>query len=195
MAGSSNLLSQTPRPAVLQYCQGVRKKSDGDDNEDDVESQISGNLDSPKMRKVLLDAACTAFTFQPGGLDFSPFMAARTQNSQPSQFYSLLFEYSLLVVSASRSTSRAVRKLALTYLHRAKQEIHRELENPTLGTVLGFIVLSEYQGARGQHRLGSTYAGTHSFACLVTYFDCVYLRHCLPFGFGLRSSRRTRCSA
>ncbi|KAK6385516.1 hypothetical protein LTS17_001084 [Exophiala oligosperma] len=76
-----------------------------------------------------------------------------------SQHYSEFSLNALLACSMRLDKSESIRNLSRAYAEKAKREIPRELEIPTMSTVHGFCLLSDYECTNGSENLGWIYVG------------------------------------
>ncbi|VUC25610.1 unnamed protein product [Clonostachys rosea] len=113
-------------------------------------------MDSPQLREVLLNSCWNYYLRSVTVVDQQLFMSHRSSGKR-SQYYSSFLESSLLACGTRISTSPAVRKLGRSYAERAKQHIADELEQPTIATLQGFLLLSDFEATAARDRVGWTY--------------------------------------
>ncbi|EQB44733.1 hypothetical protein CGLO_16486 [Colletotrichum gloeosporioides Cg-14] len=66
----------------------------------------------------------------------------------------------MLACATRIRTSSSVRKLGRAYADLAKKDIVFELERPTIATLQGFLLLSDFEATSARDRIGWTYNDT-----------------------------------
>lgn len=125
-----------------------------------LESDFVVNMDSPQLRRVLLKSCWPYYSWSVQVVDEKVFMAHRAVGKR-SQYYSSFLEHCLLACATRISTSQGVRKLGRAYAERAKQDIVFELEQPTLASLGGFLLLSDFEATMARDRAGWMYCGKY----------------------------------
>ena len=125
---------------------------------DDLEGEAAVDTGSPQLRRVLLEEVWKSCHLTARVVDQELFNAHR-QLGQRSQYYSTFVENALLACAARMSTSSAVTQCGRYFADQAKAAIVHELESPSIATIQGFLLLSDYVFTIGQDRLGWTYSG------------------------------------
>lgn len=116
------------------------------------------NMDSPHIRDSILRSCWPYYARSVRVVDEHLFMAHRALG-QRSQYWSSFLEAALLACGTRISTSPAVRKLGRTYADRAKQDLNLELEQPTVATLQGCLLISDFEATSGRDRVGWIYSG------------------------------------
>jgi hypothetical protein len=116
------------------------------------------NMDSPKLRDVLIRSCWHYYSLSVQVVDEQLFTRHRAA-SKRSQYYSSFLEHALLACTTRVSTSAAVRKLGRPYAERAKKEVVFELEQPTIASLQGFLLLSDFEATSARDRVGWMYSG------------------------------------
>lgn len=117
------------------------------------------DMDSPQLRESLIQLSWSYYSRSVSIIDEQLFMAHR-KTKERSQYYSNFLECALLACVTRIRTSQAMRPLGRSYADRAKQDLVYELENPTIATVQGLLLLSEFEATSARDRIGWTYSGT-----------------------------------
>lgn len=116
------------------------------------------DLDSPHIKRVILDCFWKSNEVFGRAVDQELFTAAH-KAGEPSEYYSKALEDVMLACGARNSTSAVIRKLGPRYVKRAKAGLLMQLESPTIGSIQGFMLLSNFDSSLGSHRVGWTYGG------------------------------------
>lgn len=116
------------------------------------------DMDSQQLRRLLLQSCWAYYSWSVPVVDEELFTSHRKLGTR-SQYYSTFLEHCLLACATRISTSPAVRKLGRAYADRAKQEVVFELEHPTLASLAGFLLLSDFEATDSQDRAGWIYCG------------------------------------
>lgn len=116
------------------------------------------DMDSQQLRRLLLQSCWAYYSWSVPVVDQELFTSHRKLGTR-SQYYSSFLENCLLACATRISTSPAVRKLGRAYADRAKQEVVFELEHPTLASLAGFLLLSDFEATNSQDRAGWIYCG------------------------------------
>jgi hypothetical protein len=126
--------------------------------EDDIAPNMPLNMDSIPLRRTLINIY---FGIQPRFqplVDQEMFLRDWVHHKR-TPHYSQFLEDALLAFSTRHSTSTAVRKLGHKYAERCKSQISLELDNPNLASLLGFLLLGDFEAGRGRARIGWSYCG------------------------------------
>lgn len=116
------------------------------------------DMDSNQLRRLLLQTCWAYYSWSVPVVDEELFTSHRKLGVR-SQYYSTFLENCLLACATRISTSLGVRKLGRAYANRAKQDIVFELEHPTLASLAGFLLLSDFEATNAQDRAGWIYCG------------------------------------
>ncbi|KAL6407336.1 fungal specific transcription factor [Ilyonectria robusta] len=116
------------------------------------------DMDGPQLREILMNSCWSYYSRSVRVVDPQLFMTHRATGKR-SQYYSRFLEEALLACATRISTSQAVRKLGRAYADRAKQDVVHELEQPTIATLQGFLLLSDFEATSARDRVGWTYSG------------------------------------
>ncbi|OAA60527.1 fungal specific transcription factor domain containing protein [Niveomyces insectorum RCEF 264] len=116
------------------------------------------DMDSPQLRDVLLRSCWASYERSIRVVDEQLFLVSRSVRVR-SQYYSDFLETCLLACATRTSTSPTVRQLGKAYADKAKQAIASELEQPTIGTVQGCLLLSDFEATSTRDGVGWTYNG------------------------------------
>ncbi|KAF4892508.1 Nitrogen assimilation transcription factor nirA [Colletotrichum fructicola] len=121
-------------------------------------SSFSVDMDSLQLRDMLLKSYWSFSSRSVPVVDESLFMAHRA-SGQRSQYFSPFLEAAMLACATRIRTSTSVRKLGRAYADLAKKGIVFELERPTIATLQGFLLLSDFEATSARDRIGWTYNG------------------------------------
>ncbi|KAJ9641713.1 hypothetical protein H2204_002775 [Knufia peltigerae] len=116
------------------------------------------DLDSPHIKRVIMDCFWKSNEVFGRAVDRDLFMASQ-KTGDASEYYSKALEDVILACGARNSTSAVIRSLGHRYVKRAKAGLLMQLESPTVGSILGFMLLSNFDSSMGSHRVGWTYGG------------------------------------
>ncbi|KAF5004432.1 hypothetical protein FDECE_9070 [Fusarium decemcellulare] len=163
-------------PTTQLHIQSRGEDSAGTRFENEVTADFAIDIDSPQLRENLLKLYWGNHTRAVRVVDEHLFLTHRKAGKR-SQYYSSFLESALLACAARLKTSQAVRKLGRSYADRAKQHLVYELEQPTIATLQGFLLLSDFEATSARDRVGWTYNG---IACrllfdLGLHQDCTQL--------------------
>lgn len=125
------------------------------------------DMDSQQLRRLLLQSCWAYYSWSVPVVNEELFTSHRKLGTR-SQYYSKFLENCLLACATRISTSPGVRKLGRAYADRAKQEVVFELEHPTLASLAGFLLLSDFEATNAEDRAGWIYCGKNT--CLVQEF-------------------------
>lgn len=116
------------------------------------------DLDSPHIKRVVMDCFWKSNEVFGRAVDRDLFMTTQ-KAGDASEYYSKAFEDVILACGARNSASAVIRSLGHRYVKRAKAGLLMRLESPTVGSILGFMLLSHFDSSMGSHRVGWTYGG------------------------------------
>lgn len=117
------------------------------------------DMDSPQLRDGLIQVSWSYYSRSVSVVDEQLFMSHRKRGKR-SQYYSRFLECALLACATRIRTSQAMKPLGRSYAERAKNDLVYELENPTIATLQGLLLLSEFEATSARDRIGWTYNGT-----------------------------------
>ncbi|KAH7141864.1 fungal-specific transcription factor domain-containing protein [Dactylonectria macrodidyma] len=116
------------------------------------------DMDSTRLRETLIESCWGYYSRSVSVVDEQLFKAHRALGKR-SQYYSRFLEAAFLACATRVSTSHAVRSLGRAYANQAKEDIVLELEQPTIATLQGFLLLSDFEATSARDRIGWTYSG------------------------------------
>ncbi|UPK89188.1 hypothetical protein LCI18_000123 [Fusarium solani-melongenae] len=119
------------------------------------------DMESTQLRKSLIDSGWGHFSRFLSVVDEQLFKAHQAIGKR-SQYYSRFLEAALLGCATRISTSRTIRSLGRAYVNQAKQDMVLELEQPTIATLQGLLLLSEFEATSARDRSGWIYSGITS---------------------------------
>lgn len=140
----------------LQYrCSGP----DLDDQDGDSSlALLRIDADAPSARKTILESYWRSNELWSSIVDRGFFTASKTAGHSP-QYYSQGLEDAMLACGSRNSTSSAIRRVGREYLRRAKQSLYTEIERPTIASLQGCLLVSNYEAGMGQNRIGWIFMG------------------------------------
>lgn len=116
------------------------------------------DMQSTQLRRSLIESAWEYFSRCLSIVDEQLFKAHQAVGKR-SQYYSRFLEAALLACATRISTSHTIRSLGRAYVDQAKEDIVLELEQPTIATLQGFLLLSEFEATSARDRSGWIYSG------------------------------------
>lgn len=118
-------------------------------------------IDSPTVRRLLLEIFWKVQPLSIVLIERYDFERGR-MNGARSDYYSEFLENSLLACATRMSTSPDIRSLGSKYAERATALVTTELQDPHIASLIGFLLLSDFESTRGRNRLGYMYCGKHA---------------------------------
>lgn len=134
------------------------------EKEGDCDLEAAPNIDSPRLQKALFDAFWdwNDLKLTLNIVDQAMFTMQREVGSA-SQYHSRFLEDVILACGSRMSSSSVIRQLGKKYAKRAKAGLEQQLESPTISSLQGFLLLSDFESTRGSERVGWTYGGEHTW--------------------------------
>lgn len=136
--------------------------------ETNVMSDFHLDMDSPQLRESLIRLSWSYYARSVNAVDEQLFMSHRAVGLR-SQYYSNFLECSLLACATRLRGSSAMKPLGRSFAERAKSDLVFELENPTIATIQGLLLLSEFEATSARDRIGWTYSGISSSSFAVAF--------------------------
>jgi hypothetical protein len=127
-------------------------------SEKDLEAELTIDIDSPHVQKTILDSFWKSDQLWSNVVNKDLFMTHRAMGGS-SEYYSISLEDAMLACGSRNSTSNTIRQIGRRFLDRAKQGLLKQLESPTISTIQGFLLLSNFEAGIGRNRVGWTYCG------------------------------------
>lgn len=126
--------------------------------EKDLEAELTIDIDSPHVQKTMLDSFWKSDQLWSNVVNKDLFMTHRAIGGS-SKYYSISLEDAMLACGSRNSTSNTIRQIGRKFLDRARQGLLKQLESPTISTIQGFLLLSNFEAGIGRNRVGWTYCG------------------------------------
>lgn len=123
-----------------------------------IDQSVDMDLDSPHIKRVVMDCFWKSNEVFGRAVDRELFTASQKAGGA-AEYYSQALEDVILACGARNSTSAVIRRLGHRYVKRAKARLLMQIESPTIGSILGFMLLSNFDSSMGSHRVGWTYGG------------------------------------
>lgn len=140
----------------LQYqCSGPELD---DQDSDSSPPLLRVDADAPSVRKAILESFWRSSELWSSIVDRDFFVASKAAGHS-SQYYSQGLEDSMLACGSRNSTSSAIRMVGREYLNRAKRSLQTEIESPTIASLQGCLLVSNYEAGVGQNRIGWMFMG------------------------------------
>lgn len=116
------------------------------------------DADAPSARKTILESYWRSNELWSSIVDRDFFTASKAAGHSP-QYYSQGLEDAMLACGSRNSTSSAIRRVGREYLRRAKRSLYTEIERPTIASLQGCLLVSNYEAGMGQNRIGWIFMG------------------------------------
>lgn len=143
--------SATPEPA----------EEEGTDSANNPEMAIE--IDSPAVKRAIMDSFWTSNELWSNIVEKDLFMASEA-DGQFSEYYSPALQDAMLACGSRNSTSNAIRRVGRIYVDRAKEGLLSRVEAPSIASIQGLLLVSNFEAGNGRHRIGWTYCGKSSIS-------------------------------